>query len=97
VIVVSDPPFSKYFEESKSMSNIIYSYFDAMEYIWNEFGIGFFNAATTFDKEISDPENYISDITYDDGNHDWIHGNEKYYFWLAEKLMPLVNQQTSIN
>ncbi|ABV37699.1 conserved hypothetical protein [Shewanella sediminis HAW-EB3] len=97
VIVVSDPPFSQYFEESKSMSNIIYSYFDAMEYIWNEFGIRFFNAATTFDKEISDPQSYISDIIYDDGNHDWIHGNEKYYSWLAEKLMPLVNQPTSIN
>ncbi|RTR39310.1 hypothetical protein EKG38_10400 [Shewanella canadensis] len=93
VIVVSDPPFSQYFEESKSMTNIINSYFYAMEYVLNEFGIGFFNAATTFDKEISDPESYISNITYDD----WIHGNEKYYSWLAKKLMPLVIQPTSIN
>lgn len=92
VIVVSDPPFSKYFEESKSMSNIIYSYFDAMEYVWNEFGVSFFNAAAAFDEEISDPQSYISSITYDDGNHDWIHGNDKYYTWLADKLMPLVNQ-----
>jgi len=91
VIVVSDPPFSKHFEESKSMANIIYSYFDAMEYVWSQLGISFFNAATAFDEETSDPENYRSNITYDDGNHDWIHGNEKYYSWLAEKLMALVN------
>jgi len=92
VIVVSDPPFSKYFEESKSMSNIIYSYFEAMEYVCSELGISFFNASKAFDSEIRDPENYASNIAYDDGNHDWIHGNDKYYTWLADKLMTQVNQ-----
>lgn len=95
VIVVSDPPFSKYFAESKSMSSLIYSYFNAMEYVCSQLGISFFNAAATFDDEISDPENYASSITYADGNHDWIHGNDKYYTWLAEKLMELVNRPTS--
>ncbi|MEC4726540.1 GSCFA domain-containing protein [Shewanella sp. D64] len=92
VIVVSDPPFCQYFKESKSMTNIIYSYFYAMEYVWSQLGITFFNAAAIFDQEVSDPQSYLSDIEYDDGNHDWIHGNDKYYTWLAEKLLTLVNQ-----
>jgi len=92
VIVVSDPPFSKYFDESKSMSGLIYSYFDAMEYVCSQLGISFFNASNAFDYEIEDPENYASNIAYDDGAHDWIHGNDNYYSWLTEKLMALVNQ-----
>ena len=96
VIVVSDPPFCQYFTESKPMTNLIYSYFSAMEYVWSQFGITFFNAAVTFDQEISDPENYLSNIEYDDGNHDWIHGNDRYYTWLAEKLITQINQGTFI-
>lgn len=90
VIVVSDPPFSQYFEESKDMTNIIYAYFDAMEYIWTEFGVTFFNAARAFDEEVTDPENYLSTVEYADKQHDWIHGNDKYYAWLAEKLLMLI-------
>ncbi|WP_394146889.1 GSCFA domain-containing protein [Shewanella atlantica] len=92
VIVVSDPPFSKYFEESQSTSELIYSYFDAMEYVWNQFGVGFFNATRAFNEEVLDPENYASDIQFRDGDHNWIHGNDRYYAWLADKLMALVNQ-----
>jgi hypothetical protein len=95
VIVVSDPPFCQHFTESKPMTNLIYSYFSAMEYVWSQFGITFFNAAITFDQEISDPENYLSDIKYDDGHHDWIHGNDKYYAWLTEKLITLVKAPSS--
>ena len=95
VIVVSDPPFCQYFEESKSIKNLIYSYFYAMEYVWSQFGITFFNAATTFDQEISDPKNYLSNIKFDDGSHDWIHGNDKYYAWLTEKLITLVKAPSS--
>ena len=92
VIVVSDPPFSQYFEESKNMKNIIYAYFNAMEYIWTEFGVTFFNAARAFDEEVTDPENYLSTIKYADQQQDWIHGNDKYYSWLAKKLLTLINQ-----
>lgn len=94
VVVVSDPPFSQYFEESKGMKNIIYAYFNAMEYIWTELGITFFNAARAFDEEITDPENYLSTVKYADNQHDWIHGNEKYYAWLADKLSSLIKQET---
>ncbi|ACA85875.1 GSCFA domain-containing protein [Shewanella woodyi] len=93
VIVVSDPPFCQYFKESKSMTNLIYSYFYAVEYVWSQFGLTFFNAATTFDQEVTDPETYLSEIQYADGNHDWIHGNDKYYSWLANKLIPLIQQK----
>lgn len=89
VIVVSDPPFSKYFEESKEMTNLIYAYFNALEYIWTEFGVTFFNAALAFDEEIQDPENYLSTIEYASGQHDWFHGNDRYYAWLAEKIVAL--------
>ncbi|WP_223292876.1 MULTISPECIES: GSCFA domain-containing protein [Shewanella] len=89
VIVVSDPPFCKYFKESESMTNLIYSYFDAMEYIWNQFGVTFYNAARVFDEEIKDPELYISNTIHEDGRSDWYHGNSRYYTWLAEKLIKL--------
>ncbi|NRD73314.1 GSCFA domain-containing protein [Shewanella sp. VB17] len=92
VIVVSDPPFSQYFEESSSFTHLIYAYFDAMEYVLTQLGITFFNAATTFDTEIADPENYTSTIVFPDNKQDWAHGNDRYYTWLAQKLAPLLHQ-----
>lgn len=94
VIVVSDPPFCRHFKESQSMTGLIYSYFDAIEYIWSQFNIVFFNAAKIFDEEISTPMEYASDICYPDGQHDWVHGNSMYYKWLANKLLPIVFENT---
>lgn len=94
VIVVSDPPFCRYFKESQSMEWLIYSYFDALEYICSQLNILFFNAAKAFDEEIDTPMAYASDICYPDGQHDWIHGNSMYYTWLANKLVPIVSENT---
>lgn len=90
VVVVSDPPFCQHFEESKSMAQIVYSYHDALKYVWAQFGVTFVDAARLFDEEIADPLNYVSNITYPDGQHDWIHGNDKYYFWLAQKIHNII-------
>lgn len=94
VIVVSDPPFSRYFKESQSMAWLVYCYFDALEYICSQLNILFFNAAKAFDEEIDTPMAYASDICYPDGQHDWIHGNSMYYTWLANKLVPIVSENT---
>ncbi|MGW7678267.1 GSCFA domain-containing protein [Shewanella sp. S23-S33] len=94
VIVVSDPPFCRYFKESQSMTWLVYSYFDALEYICSQLNILFFNAAKAFDEEIDTPMAYASDICYPDGQHDWIHGNSMYYTWLANKLLPIVSENT---
>lgn len=94
VIVVSDPPFCRYFKESQSMEWLVYSYFDALEYICSQLNILFFNAAKAFDEEIDTPMAYASDICYPDGQHDWIHGNSMYYTWLANKLLPIISENT---
>ncbi|WP_413491277.1 GSCFA domain-containing protein [Shewanella baltica] len=94
VIVVSDPPFSRYFKESQSMAWLVYCYFDALEYICSQLNILFFNAAKAFDEEIDTPMAYASDICYPDGQHDWVHGNSMYYTWLANKLVPIVSENT---
>ncbi|MDR9768428.1 GSCFA domain-containing protein [Shewanella baltica] len=94
VIVVSDPPFCRYVKESQSMAWLVYSYFDALEYICSQLNILFFNAAKAFDEEIDTPMAYASDICYPDGQHDWIHGNSMYYTWLANKLVPIVSENT---
>lgn len=91
VIVISDPPFSKFFDDSKDISKYIYDYYKAMSYVWSQFGICFYNAAAEFDKEIDNPEHYTSKITFTDGTSDWIHGNKNYYNWLAAKLMTLID------
>ncbi|WP_025821687.1 GSCFA domain-containing protein [Shewanella marina] len=93
LIVVSDPPFCQYFQESEALTKLIYSYFLAMEYVCNQLGFIFFNAATIFDQEISDPESYLSKVEFADGHKDWMHGNEKYYHWLANKLMMLIQDK----
>ncbi|MGI2172338.1 GSCFA domain-containing protein [Shewanella sp. MF05960] len=87
VIVVSDPPFSQYFDESKSASKIIYAYHSALRYVLEQFDIPFFDAARLFDEEITEPMEYVSNVSYSDGQHDWIHGNELYYEWLSRKLL----------
>lgn len=94
VIVVSDPPFCRHFKESNSMVGLIYSYFDAIEYLWSQFDILFFNAAKTFDEEIDTPMMYASDIGTPDAPHDWIHGNSLYYKWLANKLLTIISENT---
>jgi hypothetical protein len=90
VIVVSDPPFSQYFNESISVSKLVYAYHSALRYVWAQFDIPFFDAARLFDKEISEPMAYASNISYSDGQHDWIHGNDMYYGWLSRKLVKLI-------
>jgi hypothetical protein len=86
LIVVSDPPFSKYFPEVSDMTNLIFGYIEAMEYIFGQFGVNFFNAVTAFEEDGLDPDVYKSNVSYEDGQHDWIHGNDDYYIWLASKL-----------
>ena len=97
VIVVSDPPFSKHFDESKSIAPLIYAYFTATEIIWKQHGIQFFNAATTFDEEIKDMSAYAANVVFEGGYYDWYHGNERYYEWLAEKLNTVFNLKTTVN
>jgi len=87
VIVVSDTPFSRYFEESQLISPFVMAYMDALEYVWEQLGIEFFHAARCFEEEIADPVNYTSTLICSDGSHDWFHGGEKYYDWLATKLL----------
>lgn len=87
VIVVSDTPFSRYFEESQPISPFVMAYMDALKYVWEQLGIEFFHAARCFEEEIADPVNYTSTLIYSDGSHDWSHGGEKYYDWLATKLL----------
>ncbi len=89
MIVVSDPPFIKYSNESQVLTRLLYTYFDAAAHVWQGFDIEFFNAATAFDAEISDPKTYMSEAVYEDGHRDWVHGNDKYYTWLANKLIKL--------
>jgi hypothetical protein len=91
VVVISDPPFSKYFEESKGTSELIYAYHFTFEQLMKRLNIHFFNAATLFDNEISEPENYLSSTVFSNGSHDWYHGNERYYEWLATKIQTYVN------
>jgi len=90
VIVVSDPPFSQFFTESKGLATVIYSYFNATEYLWQQHGVQFYNAAAAFNAEISDPSPYSCSEAFADGGHDWYHGNKKYYEWLAQKILKLV-------
>ena len=87
VIVISDTPFCQFFEESKSMKDLIYSYYAALDSTLANFDIPFLNVAEIFDNEITEPTNYTSNITFADGKKDWVHGNEQYYNWLAEKLV----------
>jgi hypothetical protein len=97
VIVVSDPPFSQYYEYSKLTYPIINSYNIALEVVCNQIGITFFNVASLFNNEVSDPLNYVSDITFADGTPDWFHGNNKYYNWLSSKIELLIeNRNLSI-
>ena len=87
IIVVSDPPFSKYFQESKHLTDLINLYFDAAETVWQPMGVRFVNAARMFEQEVIEPEHYTSGVSYADGSHDWCHGNEEYYLWLSDKLI----------
>ncbi len=87
VVVISDTPFIKYFKESKHASQLFYQYYDVLGLILSQSGISFINAAKIFDHEIKDPINYASRMIDIEGKHDWFHGGEKYYAWLAEKLI----------
>ncbi len=86
VIVVSDTPFARFFAESKDYARLIEAYMDAMEYVWQQMGVEYFNAPKEFLNEIADPESYKSDFVYDDGHTDWFHGGDKYYQWLTNRL-----------
>ncbi|MFV0597190.1 GSCFA domain-containing protein [Shewanella sp.] len=90
VMVISDPPFWQYFEESKEMAPLVMAYMDAMEYVWQQMGVEFFHAARIFNQEISDPIHYASTLVYADGSRDYFHGGDSYYDWLAEKLLSLL-------
>jgi len=85
VIVISDPPFSKYFSESKELSQVINRYHVALGCALQEEGIEFYNAADVFENEISNGESFVS-LKVTEGRSDWFHGNDQYYIWLAKKL-----------
>ena len=87
VIVISDTPFSQYFEHSKSKTSLIYTYHTVLQSTLANFDIPFLNIAQIFDDQISDPTKYISNIIDKNGINDWYHGNEHYYDWLAKKLI----------
>jgi hypothetical protein len=87
VIVISDTPFCQFFEESKSMKHLIYSYHTALASILANFDIPFLNIAEIFDREVTEPKNYMSNTIFVGGHKDWFHGNEQYYNWVAEKLV----------
>lgn len=91
VIVVSDPPFWPYFEESKKMAPIAAAYMNTKEYVWQQMGVEFFHASRCFNEEVPNPMDYASTLVFDDGTEDYFHGGEQYYDWLAEKLIKLVN------
>jgi len=86
VVMISDPPFSKHFEESKNISSIVFAYFATMEQILKTIGVTFINAALAFEQDWLNPDDYKSNVVFKDGSHDWYHGNEGYYAWLADKL-----------
>ncbi|MBT1444384.1 GSCFA domain-containing protein [Shewanella sp. JM162201] len=92
VMVISDTPFWQYFEESKEMAPLVMAYMDAIEYVWQQMGVEFFHAARIFNEEISDPMSYASTLVYSDGSRDYFHGGDRYYDWLAEKLLPLLKE-----
>lgn len=90
VLIVSDTPFWQHFEESKNMAPLVMAYMDAFEYVWLQMGVEFFHAARRFNEEISNPLAYASELIYSDGSHDYFHGGDLYYDWLATKLEKII-------
>ncbi len=95
VIVVSDTPFWQYLDEGKAMAPVVLAYMDAMQYVWQQLGVEYFNAARIFPESITDPMSYASDLVYENGKRDWFHGNGRYYDWLAGQLLERLDTQVA--
>lgn len=92
LIVVSDPPFSKWFIDNKTLAAVIELYNSGMGRILQQLGINYFDAAEAFQSEGLAAEQYVAGAASEQAEFDWIHGNARYYDWLANSLIYKANQ-----